>query len=71
MSATNSNVKKASQFFYVVRQPYGYDIYEKISRTLLGKLMVVNSAPDNLNSMLRDSVLNAYYEYGKNLGVYR
>ncbi len=70
MTGTNSNVKKAMQLFHVVRQNYGYDIIEKASGLVICKLIAINSAPDYLNTMLRDAVVNAYYTYGKNLGMY-
>lgn len=66
-----NGMKKAMQYFHVIRRNFGYDIYEKASGLNIAKLYVIQTAPDDLNTMLRDVVVKAYYTYGKNQGMYR
>ncbi len=70
MGATSS-AKKAAQYLHVTRTSYGYDIYDKVSKINIAKLMVLKEASDEVNSTLRDAVVKAYFEYFKDLNVYK
>lgn len=66
---TGSN--KAIQFISVQRCTGGYILYDRASHSVLARIAVIDSVNDLVNSRLRDTIINAYYEYGKALNIYR
>lgn len=62
---------KARQFIGVRRCAAGYVIFDRASQRTLVQMLVVNQADDLLNTRLRDAVVDAYFEYGKALNIYR
>ncbi len=70
-SSGSSGSKKANQYFNIIRQSNGYEIYDKMNRNIICKMWVADWASDDINTKLRDAVANAYYTYGKDLGFYR
>lgn len=70
-SNTRSLSKQAIQFVSAQRVQGGYTLYDNYTGSLLATITVVDGANDIVNTRLRDVVINAYYEYGKVMGIYR
>lgn len=61
---------RAAKYIAVCRTTDGYVLIDRMQGTVLANLKVFNLADDQINSKLKDTILDAYYEYGKALECY-
>lgn len=67
---TGKSTLRANKFIAVCCTSDGYTLIDRIQGTVLANLIVWNQADDQINTVLKDAVLNAYYEYGQSLKCY-
>ena len=60
-----------NEYIGVQRTKEGYNIVDKRTRICMAKLYISTLADDTDNTKLRDAVVNAYYQYGKALEMYK
>ena len=70
-TASKTDPRQAAEFITCQRVPGGYLLFDLSNGNNLATLVVDEGANDVLNTLLRDTVMQAYYEYGKHLGYYR
>lgn len=68
MSGQKSAPSGAARVIKCRRVPGGYEIYTRYG--LLSQFRVLEQADDQLNTDLRDAIVTAFYQYGKELGIW-